>query len=69
MNKGLPMMYVNVIENMYEQAITRIRSLCGKMWIFVRVEEYLSSALSPLFIFFGNGWNTKDVQSKVSQLI
>lgn len=47
MKKGLSKLYVNIIEDMYEDTRTRIRGMCGKAEDFtIRVEMHQGSALS-----------------------
>lgn len=48
MKKGLQKVYVNVVEDMFKGASTRVRSLCEETEDFiVRVGVYQGSDLSP----------------------
>ena len=66
MKKGLPKVYVNIIEDMYEGASTRVRSLCGETEDFrVRVGVHQGSALSPYLFSLVMDEITKDIQGEV----
>lgn len=47
---------MNVIQGMYEKARTSIKSVCGETKDFtVKVGVHQGSALSPIFVYTGNG--------------
>ena len=66
MKKGLPKVYVNIIEDMYVGVSTRVRSLCGETEDFrVRVGVHQGSALSPYLFSLVMDEITKDIQGEV----
>ena len=57
---------MNIIEDMYEGASTRVRSLCGETEDFrVRVGVHQGSALSPYLFSLVMDEITKDIQGEV----
>lgn len=64
MKKGLPKAYVNIIEDMYEGAITRVKSLVGETEDF-GVGVHQGSALSPYLFSLVIDEITKSIQGEV----
>ena len=64
--KGVPRVYVKIIEEMYERASTRVRSVCGETEDFsVGVGVHQGSALSPYLFSLVMDEITKDIQGEV----
>lgn len=62
--KRTPKMYINVIENLYEDSCISVNSMCGKTEDFrERVGVHLHSALNPYLFSVLMDKITKEIQS------